>query len=110
MSFGITASMPNTAAVTADVLNPGQSSATGFEGGVFDPFFNLNELSASLTMAAFAQPKLSFEVSITRVGKLGIALGVKGPVISASLTAGNSKSSMLYLFIVLHHISHSPCL
>ncbi|KAI4267357.1 MAG: hypothetical protein LQ337_008391 [Flavoplaca oasis] len=100
MTFGITASMPNTAAVTADVLRPGQSSATGFEGGVFDPFFNLNELSASLTMAAFAQPKLSFEVAITKVGKLGIALGVKGPVISASLTAGNSRSSMLHLFIM----------
>ncbi|KAL8886227.1 MAG: hypothetical protein Q9192_006521, partial [Flavoplaca navasiana] len=81
MAFGITASMPNTAAVIADVRHPRQSSATGFDGGVFDPNFDLKALSASVTMAAFAQPKLSFEVAITKVGKLGIALGVKSPVI-----------------------------
>ncbi|KAL8977887.1 MAG: hypothetical protein Q9205_006403 [Flavoplaca limonia] len=98
MAFGITASMPNTAAVIADVRHPRQSSATGFDGGVFDPNFDLKALSASVTVAAFAQPKLSFEVAITRVGKLGIALGVKSPVISATLTGGYSRSLLLALF------------
>ncbi|KAL8991674.1 MAG: hypothetical protein Q9169_007759 [Polycauliona sp. 2 TL-2023] len=88
MSFGVVASMPNSAAVVADVRHPSLSSATGFEGGVFDPNFELKALEASVTVAAFAQPKISFEVSITKVGELGIALGVKSPVISATLTGG----------------------
>ncbi|KAL8669848.1 MAG: hypothetical protein Q9168_005577 [Polycauliona sp. 1 TL-2023] len=80
MSFGIVATMPNNATVVADVRHPSKSSASGFEGGVFDPNFDLKALSASVTVAAFAQPKLSFEVAITKVGNLGIALGVKSPV------------------------------
>ena len=100
MTFGITASMPNTAAVIADVRHPSRSSATGFEGGVFDPNFDLKALSASVTVGAFAQPKLSFEVAITKVGNLGIALGVKTPVVSATLTGGYSKCfSFLAIFL-----------
>ncbi|KAI4263395.1 MAG: hypothetical protein L6R42_001455 [Xanthoria sp. 1 TBL-2021] len=92
MTFGITASMPNTAAVTADVLHPSQNKATGFEGGKFDPNFDLKALTASVTVSAWAQPKLSFEVDITKVGHLGIALGVKSPVISANLTGGYDQN------------------
>ena len=92
MTFGLTASMPNTAAVVADIRHPSQSSATGFNGSVFNPNFDLKALTASVTVAAYAQPKLSFEVDITKVGHLGIALGVKSPVISATLTGGYSMS------------------
>ncbi|KAI4254403.1 MAG: hypothetical protein L6R42_007205 [Xanthoria sp. 1 TBL-2021] len=94
MTFGITASMPNTAAVIADVRHPSQSSATGFNGSVFDPNFNLKALTASVTVAAFAQPKLSFGVDITKVGHLEIALGVKSPIISATLTGGYNKTGL----------------
>ncbi|KAI4099484.1 MAG: hypothetical protein LQ339_005911 [Xanthoria mediterranea] len=94
MTFGLTASMPNTAAVVADIRHPSQSSATGFNGSVFDPNFDLQALTASVTVAAYAQPKLSFEVDITKVGHLGIALGVKSPVISATLTGGYNESGL----------------
>ena len=92
MTFGVAASLPNTAAVVADFRHPDQSSATGFDGGKFDPSFNLNALSADVTVAAFAQPKLSFGIDILKVGHLEIALGVKSPVVSATLTGGYSKS------------------
>ncbi|KAI4278080.1 MAG: hypothetical protein L6R38_005321, partial [Xanthoria sp. 2 TBL-2021] len=94
MAFGMTASMPNTAAVIADVRHPSQSLATGFNGSVFDPNFDLKALTASVTVAAFAQPKLSFGVDITKVGHLEIALGVKSPVISATLTGGYNKTGL----------------
>ncbi|KAI4226097.1 MAG: hypothetical protein LQ349_006940 [Xanthoria aureola] len=94
MTFGLRASMPNTAAVKADFRDPSQSSATGFDGSVFDPNFDLKALTASVTVATFAQPKLSFEVDITKVGHLGIAVGVKSPVISATLTGGYNESGL----------------
>ena len=106
MTFGLTASMPNTAAVVADIRHPSQSAATGFNGSVFDPNFDLKALTASVTVAAFAQPKLSFEVDITKVGHLGIAVGVKSPVISATLTGGYSMSHPL--FPSLHPLEGNP--
>lgn len=91
MTFGLSTSLPNTAIVVADVRHPSQSSATGLDGGQVDQNFDLTALSASVTVAAFSQPKLSFGVEITKVGNLGIALGVKMPVISATLTGGYSE-------------------
>ncbi|KAL8653319.1 MAG: hypothetical protein Q9226_003895, partial [Calogaya cf. arnoldii] len=105
MTFGIMASLPNTAAVVADVRHPSLSSATGFDGSAFDPNFDLRSLSASVKVAAFAQPKLSFGVDVTRVGHMEIAVVVKSPVISATLTGGYSKflpsSLAVYLSFLL---------
>ncbi|KAL8929157.1 MAG: hypothetical protein Q9172_000592 [Xanthocarpia lactea] len=94
MTFGVAASLPNTAAVVADFRHPDQSSATGFDGGKFDPSFDINALSADVTVAAFAQPKLSFGIDILKVGHLEIALGVKSPVVSATLTGGYNESGL----------------
>ncbi|KAL8687755.1 MAG: hypothetical protein Q9224_005059, partial [Gallowayella concinna] len=79
MAFGISTSLPNTAVLSADIRHPTQSSATGFDGGQVDPNFDLKALSAAVTVQAFSQPKLSFGIEITKIGKLGIALGVKMP-------------------------------
>ncbi|KAI4242847.1 MAG: hypothetical protein LQ352_007157, partial [Teloschistes flavicans] len=87
MNFGLTASLPNTAVAIADIQNPTQSSATGFDGGQFDPSFNLTALSASVTVAAFSQPKLSFGIDITSIGHLDVALALKLPAVEATVAA-----------------------
>ncbi|KAL8984678.1 MAG: hypothetical protein Q9177_004633 [Variospora cf. flavescens] len=83
MNFGLTASLPDTAVVIADGLDRSASTATGFEGAVFDPHFNLTALSAGVTFAAFSQAKLTFGVDITKVGKLEVGMGLKLPAVEA---------------------------
>ncbi|KAL9577879.1 MAG: hypothetical protein Q9212_006082 [Teloschistes hypoglaucus] len=94
MNFGLTASLPNTALAIADIQNPTQSSATGFDGGSFDRSFNLTALSASVTVAAFSQPKLSFGVDITGVGHLDVALALKLPLVEATVAAAYNESGL----------------
>ncbi|KAL8766266.1 MAG: hypothetical protein Q9194_006308 [Teloschistes cf. exilis] len=94
MIFGLTASLPNTAVAIADIQNPTQSSATGFDGGSFDPSFNLTALSASVTVAAFSQPKLSFGVDITGIGHLDVALALKLPLVEATVAAAYNESGL----------------
>ncbi|KAL8953271.1 MAG: hypothetical protein Q9222_000876 [Ikaeria aurantiellina] len=94
MTFGLSASLPNGAMAIADVRNPSASSATGFEGGQFDPNFDLTALSSSVTVAAFSQPKLLFGIDIERVGRLDIALAVKLPTVSATLKAAYNESGL----------------
>ncbi|KAL8687877.1 MAG: hypothetical protein Q9218_006073 [Villophora microphyllina] len=94
MNFGLTASLPNTAVAIADIQNPTQSSATGFDGGQFTPNFNLTALSASVTVAAFSQPKLSFGIDITKVGHLDVALAFKLPVVEATVKAAYNESGL----------------
>ncbi|KAI4098819.1 MAG: hypothetical protein L6R37_006273 [Teloschistes peruensis] len=94
MNFGLTASLPNTAVAIADIQNPTQSSATGFDAGSFDPSFNLTALSASVTVAAFSQPKLSFGVDITGIGHLDVALALKLPLVEATVAAAYNESGL----------------
>ncbi|KAL8633735.1 hypothetical protein Q9189_000471 [Teloschistes chrysophthalmus] len=94
MNFGLTASLPNTAVAIADFQNPTQSSATGFDGGSFDPSFDLTALSASVTVAAFSQPKLSFGVDITGIGHLDVAFALKLPLVEATVAAAYNQSGL----------------
>ena len=90
LTYGLSASLPDTAKVTADLKNPSASSAQGFDGGKLDPLFDLTELSATVTVAAFSQPKLTFGVEIIKIGKVDVELAVKLPEVSATLEAGYS--------------------
>lgn len=83
MTFGLSASLPDTAVAIADVQNPLASSATGFDGGKLEPNFNLKSLSAGVTVAVFSQAKLSFGIEITQVGHLDVALALKIPEVVA---------------------------
>lgn len=85
--FGLEAGLPDAAKLTADVSNPGASSATGFDGVSVKPIFDVKSLSASVTVAAFSKPKLSFGIDITKIGHLDIAINVELPKVSATLTA-----------------------
>ncbi|KAL8649240.1 MAG: hypothetical protein Q9210_004516 [Variospora velana] len=94
MSFGLTASLPDTAVVIADSLDRSASTATGFEGAVFDPHFNLTALSAGVTLAAFSQAKLTFGVDITKVGKLEVGVALKLPAVEAIVKGAYDEAGL----------------
>ncbi|KAI4139285.1 MAG: hypothetical protein LQ341_004273 [Variospora aurantia] len=94
MNFGLTASLPDTAVVIADGLDRSASTATGFEGAVFDPHFNLTALSAGVTFAAFSQAKLTFGVDITKVGKLEVGMGLKLPAVEAIVKGAYDEAGL----------------
>lgn len=104
VQYGLQASLPNTAKVVADVHNPASSSATGFDGGALNPLFDLKSLSASVTVAAFSQPKLSFGIELNKIGTFEIAMTMKLPEVSATLTGSFSRRSQCTLWSLLADI------
>ena len=87
LQFGLTASLPDTARVMANIKTPDESSATGFDPS-FNPIFDVQSLSASVTVAAFTQPKLSFDIELTKIARFDVHVNVKLPEVSATFTAG----------------------
>ncbi|KAL8952231.1 MAG: hypothetical protein Q9222_001845 [Ikaeria aurantiellina] len=85
--FGLQASLPNGAKVVADINNPSGSSATGWQGSSLTPTFDVTKLSASITLAAFSQPKIAFGVELIEVGQVDVAVTMKLPEISSTLSA-----------------------
>ncbi|KAL9599300.1 MAG: hypothetical protein Q9219_003927 [cf. Caloplaca sp. 3 TL-2023] len=94
MNFGLSASIPDTAVVTANIKNPSASAATGFEGSQFDPNFDLTALAAGVTVAVFSQAKLSFGIDIAKVGRLEVALAFKFPALEAKLKAAYNEAGL----------------
>ncbi|KAL8646780.1 MAG: hypothetical protein Q9210_005935 [Variospora velana] len=87
VDFGLAASLPNNAKVVADINNPTGSSVTGWKGASLTPTLEVTKLSASLTLAAFSKPKLSFGIELIKVGQVDVALTMKLPEISSTLSA-----------------------
>ena len=90
--FGLEASLPDGAKVLVDVNNPDQSSATGWAGSSLDPFFGVTKLEASITLAAYSQPRIFFGITLDHVGDVDVVLGLKLPEISSTLSADYGKS------------------
>ena len=93
VGFGVRATVPDTANAVLDLAGEGESSVTGFSGAV-DPIFGVKQLSASVTVAAFSKPKLSFGVELTKIGKAEVALIVKLPEVSATLAATYNEAGV----------------
>lgn len=87
VNFGLLAGVPDSAQITADIQNPGSSSATGWSGGTLTPLFDIERESASVKLAAFSQPKLAFGIELIEIGTFDVALTVKLPEVSVTLTA-----------------------
>ena len=85
--FGVEASLPNGAKVVADINNPSNSVATGWQGSSLKPIFEVTQMSASITLAAYSQPKIAFGIELTDVGKVDVAVTMKLPEISSTLSA-----------------------
>lgn len=73
-TFGLLTSLPNTAKVVANLADIGASSAEGFENITFDPTFQLNSVSGTLSVAAVSRPKITFGLDI-----VGMFLGTPPP-------------------------------
>ena len=86
--------MPDSAQVTADIQNPASSSATGWSGGSLTPLFDIKEESASIKLAAFSEPKLAFGIELIEVGNFDVALTVKLPKVSVTLTAAYDEDGV----------------
>ena len=87
VDFGLKAGIPDSAKLLIDVQNPDQSSANGFGVADVTPIFDISKESASITLAAFSQPKLAFGIELIEAGNFDVAITVKLPEISVSLTA-----------------------
>ena len=96
--FGLEATLPNGAMVTADISNPGQSSATGWAGSSLTPIFEVTKIEADITLSAYSKPKLMFGIDLDNVGHVDIVLAMMLPKISSTLAAKYG----IYLFIFLH--------
>lgn len=94
VDFGLSASIPNSAQLTADVKNPDLSSATGWSGGTVTPSFNVKDISASITLGAYSKPKLSFGVSLVKIGTADVDISVKLPEVDATLTAAYNPAGV----------------
>lgn len=119
-TFGLLTSIPNSAAVVADLANIDASSATGFGSTTFCPTFEINSGSGTLNIAAVSRPKLTFGVDIVGmfgtpslgdvtyeaksrsidlgfyigIGKIEAGLNLSLPRLSATLTAAFGKLSI----------------
>ena len=100
--FGLEASLPDGAKVVADVNNPDQSSATGWAGSSLEPFFEVTKLEASITLAAYSQPQISFGITLDNVGDVDVVLGMKLPEISSTLSADYGKPTAEALSYILY--------
>ncbi|KAI9848432.1 MAG: hypothetical protein M1837_000227 [Sclerophora amabilis] len=86
-TYGLNAKIPDTAVVSADLLNKDKSTATGFEGTTMEPLFNLDAISTNVRIAALSQPKLTFGIDILKVGKIEAGLMIKVPEVALTLAA-----------------------
>ena len=91
---GLSASLPDTAKLIADISAPDQSSASGFDSVSIKPIFDVQAVSASVTMAAFTQPTLAFGIELTKIGRFEVNVNVKLPIVSATLEAAFSKNDL----------------
>ena len=86
--------MPDSAQVTADIQNPDSSSATGWGGGSLTPLFDIKKESASVKLAAFSQPKLAIGIELIEIGNFDVALAIKLPEVSVTLTAAYDEDGV----------------
>lgn len=87
VDFGLAASLPNSAKVTADAKKGAGNSAVGFDGTTFDPNFDVKSLSASISLIAYSKAKILFGIDVTKIGKLDVAVTLQVPKVTTTLTA-----------------------
>ncbi|KAL9638873.1 MAG: hypothetical protein Q9164_001280 [Protoblastenia rupestris] len=91
IGFGLKSTIPDGAKIVLDIDDQSDSGATGFDAAV-QPIFDVKQLSASVTVSAFSQPKLSFGVELFKVANADVGLAMKLPEISATLAAGKEEA------------------
>ena len=92
LDFGLKASIPNGAQLTADFGHADQSGAKGWEGAKLDPVFDLKALTSAVKFAAANQPMLVFGVEIVKVAQFDVELNLKLPQVQATFTGIYNES------------------
>ena len=90
LTFGATASLPQTAKVSLDLVEPDRSSQSGFDFD-FDPTFQVNSASVGGSISAAITPKLSIGAEIVKFGKLETFVSLKTPEVLSSVKYAYSK-------------------
>ena len=96
VDFGLAASLPNSAKVTADWENDGGNSAVGFQEATFDPLFDVKSLSATVELVAFSKAKIAFGIDVTKIGKLDVAVTLQVPKVTTTVTAAFGENSTTF--------------
>lgn len=96
VDFGLQADVPDSAKIVADYKNHGASEATGFTGGQLTPMFGIKNESTSVTLSAYSQLGVDFGVDLFKLGTVSVAVTVKLPEISATLTAKYGKYFLIH--------------
>ena len=91
-SFGVDASLPDGAVVTADYSDHGASSASGFDAVQLTPMFRLDNASASVTLGAISKPEITFGFKMTHIETVDIGVGFNLPEVNVTLTAVSGMS------------------
>lgn len=94
VKYGLDASIPDTAQLTADLTDYSKSSATGFDGGDIKPVFDVTALSAGLTLTAYAQPRLSFGIEVHNIAKYDVDITMQIPQVKATLTGAYKEDGL----------------
>ena len=100
-SFGIDASLPDSALIKADYQNHGASSASGFDSAKLTPMFRLNNASASVTLSATSKPAIKFQFELEDIGNVDMAVRVNLPEASVTISAVSGTSLPLMLGITV---------
>ena len=87
VDFGLNASLPNSAKVTADLKNKDGNSAVGFKDATFDPLFNVKSLSATVELVAVSKAQIKYGIDVIKIGKLDVAVTLQVPKVTTTLTA-----------------------
>ena len=95
-SFGVNASLPDSAVITADYKNHGASSVSGFDSTDLTPMFRLDNGSASVTLSATSKSEIKFGFDLYHVGNVDVAVTVDLPEASVTLTALSGMSILSY--------------
>ncbi|KAK6355930.1 hypothetical protein TWF718_000308 [Orbilia javanica] len=90
-TVGATATIPNNAALYADLLDISKSDANGFEATTIDPFFSFNQIGLTASASAYSRPVVAFGVKV--LDRIGVecALELSLPMLNANLKAGYNK-------------------
>jgi hypothetical protein len=91
INVGGKATIPDSARITADLVNFDQSGAFGFDQTKFDPILDLGKASVTANLAAGPQPALVLGATVLDDNGLEAKLAFGTPTLNLNATAGFGK-------------------
>ena len=75
-TWGYQASLPDTAKISLNVLDPLESSMVGFESASFEPVFDVHSFQGTVRFSASSSAELNFGINMAKIGdyEVGVRL------------------------------------